>query len=138
MTAIKKNTSKSAKSPAPATKSVAPKTAAKAKASPKAPAARATTQARVAVVTPPAPVASTPTIKAIAKQPVAATKITARIDIGFGNALYVRGEGAGLSWDKGVLMNCLTSDLWELALPASAKPYAFKFLVNDLTWSAGP
>jgi hypothetical protein len=138
MTAIKKTTTK-AKSPAPATKSAASKTTAKKKtasATPAAPVARATTQAPVAVVTPPAPVASTPTIKVIAKKP-AATKITARIDIGFGNALYIRGEGAGLSWDKGVVMNCLGSDEWELTLSESARPVAFKFLVNDLSWSVG-
>lgn len=137
MTAIKKTTK--AKSPAPATKSAATKAPAKKKAAPAVPAkpvARATTQAPVAVVPPPAPVASTPTIKVIAKKP-AATKITARIDIGFGNALYVRGEGAGLSWDRGVLMNCLGSNEWEIALAESARPVVFKFLVNDLSWSLG-
>lgn len=143
MTAIKKTASK-AKSPAPATKpaatkSAAPKAVAKKKTAapaPAAPVARATTQAPVAVVPPPAPVASTPTIKVIAKKP-AATKITARIDIGFGNALYLRGEGAGLSWDKGTLMNCLGRDEWEIALAESARPVVFKFLVNDLSWSTG-
>jgi hypothetical protein len=32
------------------------------------------------------------------------TTISASFDVGFGNALYVRGEGAGLSWDKGLLI----------------------------------
>jgi hypothetical protein len=153
MTAIKKTTPKSTKSPAPATKPAAvsaPATKsapapAKAKAPAKkkaaaatpVPAARATTQAPVAVVPPPAPVASTPTIKVIATKPVA-TVIIARIDIGFGNLLHVRGEGPGLSWDKGVAMNCLGGDHWELALAESTRPYVFKFLVNDLSWSTGP
>jgi hypothetical protein len=151
MTAIKKTTSRAAKSPAPAikpaatkpaaasapaTKPAAPKSTAKKKTAAAAPAAHPTTQAPVAVVPPPVPVASTPTIKVISKKP-AATKITARIDIGFGNALYVRGEGPGLSWDKGVVMNCLGSDEWEITLAESARPVVFKFLVNDLSWSTG-
>jgi hypothetical protein len=136
MTAIKKSTTKTTKSPAPATKPAAVKTAVRKKTSTATPAARAKTQTRVAVVTAPAPSASTPIIKVIAKNS-AVTTITARIDIGFGNALYLRGDGPGLSWDKGVLMSCLGSDLWETTLPQSAGPVNFKFLVNDLTWNVG-
>ena len=65
------------------------------------------------------------------------TTITAHLDIGFGNALYLRGEGADLSWDRGTLMNCVADNCWTLELPASARPLLFKFLVNDLSWSAG-
>lgn len=78
-----------------------------------------------------------PAVKAGRPAPVH-TVITARIDIGFGNALYVRGEGPGLSWDRGVPLNCMTDDEWTISLPESAQPVIFKFLVNDLTWSAGP
>ena len=66
-----------------------------------------------------------------------ATVITAKIDVGFGNALYVRGEGPGLSWNKGVLLNCLTKDTWTLSIADAAKPLTFKFLINDQTWSRG-
>ena len=65
------------------------------------------------------------------------TTITAHIDIGFGNALYLRGEGADLSWDRGTLMNCVADNCWSLPLPESGRPVIFKFLVNDLSWSAG-
>ena len=58
--------------------------------------------------------------------------------VGFGNAIYRRGEGPGLSWDKGILMTCVQPDLWQIVLAESARAYTFKFLVNDLTWSAGP
>jgi hypothetical protein len=34
-------------------------------------------------------------------------------------------------------MNCVDSDQWLLTLGESARPFTFKFLVNDLTWSAG-
>ena len=73
--------------------------------------------------------------KAAAKQVV--TTIAARIDVGFGNSLYVRGEGAGLSWEKGILMDCTGDDRWTLVISESAQPLVFKFLLNDEVWSTG-
>ena len=104
-----------------------------------------------APATKPAPVAakSAKTLKAPAKKkaappavkPVAAknhaTTITAQIDIGFGNALHIRGEGPGLSWDKGLLMNCVSDDQWQVVLSETSRAVVFKFLVNDLTWNTG-
>ena len=86
--------------------------------------------------TKPAPKPATPSATVVVRAPVFTT-ITARIDIGFGNALYLRGEGADLSWDRGTLMNCIADNCWSLELPASTRPVNFKFLVNDLSWSAG-
>jgi hypothetical protein len=86
----------------------------------------------------PAPVAvKVAAVKAVERKPVTTT-ISARIDIGFGNALYIRGEGTGLSWDAGVAMDCVEDDLWSITLGQSPKGFAFKFLVNDLSWSVGP
>lgn len=67
----------------------------------------------------------------------AQTTITAQIDIGFGNTLYIRGDGPGLSWEKGVVMDCVIDDKWSISLSGVGAPVVFKFLVNDLTWSAG-
>ncbi|MDO8543641.1 MAG: hypothetical protein Q7S40_24635 [Opitutaceae bacterium] len=134
MSAIKKSTSKATKSPAPATKtakSSAKKTAAAARAPVATPA-----EVTPAVVTKlVAAVAAAP--KPVSASPVTTT-ITAVIDVGFGNALYLRGEGPGLSWDKGVLMTCIAPNAWQIALADSTRPYTFKFLVNDFTWSVGP
>jgi hypothetical protein len=80
--------------------------------------------------------AAAPAVKAVAPKPVK-TVITAKIDIGFGNALFIRGEGAGLSWDRGLALDCVADDLWSISLGESARPIVFKFLVNDLSWSAG-
>ncbi len=158
MTAPKKSTSKSVKSPAPATKSaakpvvpkpvpvkaaavpvkkaVAKKSVAPApapvKVAPVAPAPAVVPVAAKAAAPAPAPV-----VRPVVSQPVA-TVIQARIDIGFGNSLYVRGEGAGLSWDEGKRMDCVADDLWQVTLPESARSIVFKFLVNDLSWSTGP
>jgi hypothetical protein len=111
MSAMKKLTTKKPTSPAPAKKT-----------------APATKPAKSSV--------KKATVKAVASRPMT-TKITAQIDIGFGNALYIRGEGPGLSWDRGVLMNCLADDQWQIVLRESVRPVVFKFLVNDLSWSAG-
>ena len=136
MSASKKTTSKSTKSPAPATKS-----AAKAKPAKKTAVAAKTVKTIAAspvAMLAPSPVPAAPrAVRAVASKPVVTT-ITARVDVGFGNALFIRGEGAGLSWDQGTAMQCVGSDLWQIALAESARSYTFKFLVNDLTWSAGP
>lgn len=90
-----------------------------------------------------APKASTPAVKkpapAVKKTTPApvVTTITAAIDVGFGNALYVRGQGPGLNWEKGVLMDCVADDKWALTIAESAGPVTFKFLLNDETWCAG-
>jgi hypothetical protein len=150
---MKKSTAKSKVSPAPATKPApapaspkarAPKVPAKAPAKPKVKAPAPTPAA--APVAPPAapapvraalaPVAPAP-VPAAARRPVVTT-ITARINIGFGNTLHLRGEGPGLSWDRGVPMECIAADLWRFNLGESARGFAFKVLVNDLTWNSGP
>ena len=89
-----------------------------------------------------------PAAKAPAKKTVApakkksseppATFISAQINIGFGNHLYIRGEGPGLSWDHGVAMDCTGADLWTTSIKHAVAPVYFKVLVNDLSWSAGP
>jgi len=68
----------------------------------------------------------------------AVTTIEAFIDVGFGNRLTLRGEGAGLSWERGLTMNCLGSAEWVITLEGDADaPLAFKFLLNDERWSVG-
>jgi hypothetical protein len=152
MTAMKKTTSKpAAKSSAPATKaaSTAKASTAKArivkapvpvkKAAPAVkPAKPAVNLAKPAVKTKTAaPVAAAaPAVKPVPTKPVVTT-VTAQIDIGFGNALFLRGEGAGLNWDTGLLMTCVNDHQWSVVLGESARPIVFKFLVNDLSWSAG-
>lgn len=141
MTAIKKTTAKATKSPAPATKTAKPATkpaAAKASAK-KTNSPTAAIMAAVARAATPELMETSATAAGV--KPAAAktvtTTITAKIDVGFGNTLYVRGEGAGLSWDRGLLMNCVGADLWRIELGDSVRPIAFKLLLNDTTWSTG-
>ena len=108
---MKKITS-SIKSPAPATKPAVAK---------RAPASPSTARTRLKS----------------APSPAAVVVISARIDVGFGNSLYLRGEGSGLDWERGLPLENRSADLWSISLPASAAPLRFKFLINDVIWSAG-
>lgn len=114
-------------------------------ATPKKKAAAKTTQAAAAEAAPPKPKAaasrkkaSAPVVAASTPPGSAVTTIAARIDIGFGNVLFVRGSGPGLSWDTGVPMACAGPSLWTLDLTGAAQPILYKFLINDEIWSTGP
>lgn len=142
MSANKKTTAKASTSPAPATKdtksaarpkSSAPKVAAKKTASATAAIVAAVTRAAAPVLTEPV---ALPRVKEVAI-PAVCTTITAKIDVGFGNALFLRGDGPGLSWDRGMPMTNVGADLWQVKLRETTRPIGFKFLVNDLTWSTG-
>jgi len=71
--------------------------------------------------------------------PRVTTTIEAFIDVGFGNRLTLRGEGAAeLSWERGLTMNCLGSAEWVVSLEVDTDaPLTFKFLLNDEHWSTG-
>jgi hypothetical protein len=62
--------------------------------------------------------------------------IEARIDVGFGNALYLRGEGLGLSWTQGVPLTCVDGKTWKWTGEATEQ-LKFKLLLNDQVWSQG-
>jgi hypothetical protein len=103
---------------------------------------KSTPPAARAPVAAPAPVAVSLKIagKAPAKKPAVkttSTKIVAQIDVGFGNTLYLRGEGPGLTWDKGLVMDCVGDNEWTITVSDAAKPVVFKFLLNDTTWCVG-
>ncbi len=66
-----------------------------------------------------------------------ATFISAKIDIGFGNHLYIRGTGPGLNWAHGLAMDCVGAGLWTSTVKNATAPVIFKVLVNDLTWCSG-
>jgi hypothetical protein len=117
-----KKITKTTKAPAPATKTAAPAPALKPSAAPKIKKTAAPSEEPSVVVKPKG----------------AKVTITAKIDIGFGNVLYIRGDGAGLSWEKGKPLGSTAGDTWTIVLPWVEKSFEFKLLINDLTWSADP
>jgi hypothetical protein len=81
-----------------------------------------------------APVAAT---KSSVKEKVEKTSIIARVDVGFGNCLYVRGQGAGLSWDQGIQLDNVSPYEWTFASTQAKGDVTFKFLINDEIWADG-
>ena len=151
---MKKTAAKStaAKTPAPSTKAVEKKLAAIVKkATPPAPKPVAKTVTKTVAkplaksVAKPAsksvaevlPKAAPVVVKASVKAAVTATTIVVAVDVGFGNVLTIRGEGAGLSWEVGLPLECSTDDRWTITLPETGHPIICKFLINDSTWCAG-
>jgi hypothetical protein len=63
--------------------------------------------------------------------------IEAKIDVGFGNQLYIRGGGAGLSWGRGTVLECADSATWVFKCPEVSEPFEFKLLINDENWCIG-
>jgi hypothetical protein len=83
--------------------------------------------------TPAAPAKKTVPAKPLGKK----TIVIAKSDVGWGNSIYLRGQGGGLSWDVGVLMDCLKKDEWIWSCPSSDGAITFKFVRNDLHWALG-
>ncbi len=78
-------------------------------------------------------------IKAVAKpsskSPV--TTVIAKVNVGFGNQLFIRGDGSNLNWDQGIEMDNVTPDEWKLSSSEIQEDIQCKFLINDRVWSTG-
>ncbi len=62
-----------------------------------------------------------------------ATRLLVTAYIGIGNKLFIRGDGPGLSWDKGVPMQFVSIGKWGWASHDVATPIACKLYKNDDT-----
>lgn len=65
------------------------------------------------------------------------TKICIKYDAGFSNNLYVRGEGAGLSWDKGIPCKNTGPNNWVWETSKHFITCKFKVLINDKEYEQG-
>ncbi len=125
---------------AAAKKSVAKKSVKKTTAAKKAPAKKVVTKkvAKKAVVK------KTTMGKTVAKKAAKKTSpkkllttVTVKYDVGMGNLVTIRGEGTGLSWDTGIVMDNIDSDTWVWSTSKAKSEIAIKILINDDTWSLG-
>ena len=71
------------------------------------------------------------------REAASVTTITARVDVGFGNTLFIRGEGDGLSWDQGRPLVCVDGSTWVWSSRDAHRLIRFKLLVNDQLWCRG-
>ena len=65
------------------------------------------------------------------------TIIQAKTDVGFGNSLFIRGQGGGLSWDKGLPLSCVDGSAWVWSTKKAKGKVVFKLLLNDQVWAKG-
>ncbi|MDS4059199.1 MAG: hypothetical protein RKP73_11595, partial [Candidatus Contendobacter sp.] len=100
-----------------------------------------TTPAKVGPAPAPAK-AEKPTAPAKAEKPAASesvvTVVVAKYDVGHGNNMFIRGEGAGLNWESGIQMENAGNDVWVWTTNELKEgAVSFKFLINDAGWSTG-
>ena len=141
---------KSAKAPAPvatpqvvakpvvAAKPAAPIAKPQAVSAPAAAPVVAKTSASAPVAKPQSAPAAKPVVaeaKPITKASRSAT-IEAKIDVGFGNTLYLRGEGKGLNWNQGIPLTNVDGSTWQWSGEADEK-LKVKLLLNDAVWQKG-
>ena len=85
----------------------------------------------------PAPTEESPAEAAAPAEPSVsadgATRLLVTAYIGIGNKLYIRGDGPGLSWDKGVPMKFVSIGKWGWATDEATGPVACKLYKNDET-----
>ena len=60
-----------------------------------------------------------------------ATRLIATAYIGIGNRLFIRGEGPGLSWEKGVPLQFVSIGKWRWETNDATAAVQFKLYKND-------
>jgi hypothetical protein len=60
-----------------------------------------------------------------------ATRLLVTAYIGIGNRLFIRGDGPGLSWDKGIPLQFVSIGKWRWETNDATAPVRFKLLKND-------
>lgn len=65
------------------------------------------------------------------------TMVYVRYNSGFSNALFIRGQGANLSWNKGIPLKNIQPDLWLFETDIPFSQAEFKILLNDQNYEEG-
>ena len=85
----------------------------------------------------PAATPNASTLASLPKKKGPISRITVKYDVGFANALFLRGKGAGLSWDKGIALKNVKTDEWVWETDQSFTSVEFKVLINDKEYEIG-
>lgn len=65
------------------------------------------------------------------------TGITVKFDTGMGSQLFIRGNGPGMSWERGIPLLNVGSDLWIFQTEENFEQFQYKILLNDMQWEEG-
>lgn len=63
------------------------------------------------------------------------TIVEAQVDVGWGNTVFIRGQGGELSWDTGIPLACLDNSTWVWLYTRADETITFKLLLNDEIWA---
>lgn len=78
--------------------------------------------------------ATAPTPSPMAPRPI--TYITVKYDAGYGNSLWICGNGPKMSWDleKAVPLRCVGRDTWVYETDQSFEVFQYKIVLNKKVW----
>jgi hypothetical protein len=65
------------------------------------------------------------------------TRLLVTAYMGIGHKLYLRGDGPGLSWEKGVPLQFVSIGKWLWETPAATSPFKAKLFKNDVVECVG-
>jgi len=65
------------------------------------------------------------------------TVVAVDLELGANNAVFIRGKGCGLRWDRGQPLTCLGSRRWVWSAGPSEERVEFGLLLNDQVWARG-
>lgn len=65
------------------------------------------------------------------------TRIVVHFDVGFNNNLFIRGSGANLNWNKGIMLLNTRPDEWVWETEQIFNSCEFKVLINDSHYEEG-
>ncbi len=132
-----KTTKKATEKAAPKAKTAAAKTVAKVAEKPVAKPAEAPKKACAAKKVCEKKTTAKKTVAKASPAKLKLTRIVAHVNVGWGKQLYIRGEGAGLSWEQGIPMLCENDTEWHWVAETDVCPISFKFLIDDKVWALG-
>ena len=78
-----------------------------------------------------------PTKPAASEPEPVVTTVAAVVDVGLGNTVFIRGQGDGLSWERGLPLHCVEASTWLWSTATAKERLVFKLLLNDSVWSRG-
>jgi len=73
----------------------------------------------------------------LSKSRMPMSRVTVNFDVGFSNAVYIRGQGSNLRWDAGILLKNVKADEWVWETNEPFHHIEFKVLINDQQFESG-
>ncbi len=73
----------------------------------------------------------------IRTRPVRGVVAAVNLDLGCDNAIFIRGQGGGLSWDRGQPLTLVDAQTWVWSPDDRKDKLEFQLLLDDEVWERG-